>query len=93
MRGIFRGDAVARFDVMMVQIKGDLKVIGDAIFKFFAEIENMIGSMFFFPSRSHPLLEFPAPRQQVRRVGPRENRFVRARNADARSEMLQETRF
>ena len=42
MRRIFRSDAVARFDVMMIEIKGNLEVIGDAIFEFFAEIENIV---------------------------------------------------
>ena len=66
---------------MMVEIKRDLKIISDAVFEFFAKIENIVGAMLFFPARCHPLLEFPvAFRQQVGGVSPREDCFVRARN-------------
>ena len=59
MGRIFSRNVIVRIDVMMVEIKRELKIICHAIFELFAKIDNAVVAVFFFPARSNPLLEFP----------------------------------
>jgi len=75
--GVFRRKVVVRVNLMMIEVKRDLKIIREAVLKFFAKIEHAIGAMFLFPTRRHPLFKLPsALRQQIGRVSPCEDGFI-----------------
>src|SRR6266496_4395063 len=58
VRGIFSRDIVVRMDVMMIEIEGELEIIGHRVFELLAKIDNTIRAMFLFPACGNPLLEF-----------------------------------
>ena len=81
MRRICHRHVIVRIDVMMVEVKCDLKIICYSILKLFAKIEDIVRAVLFFPARGHPLFKFPpAVGEQIGCISPREDRFVGAGN-------------
>ena len=50
MRWIFRWNVIVRIDVVMVQIKRELKILGYAVFKLIAKIDDLVVAVLFFAS-------------------------------------------
>ena len=78
MRWIFRWNVIVRIDVVTVQIKRELKILGYAVLKLLAKIDDLLVAVLFLPAGSYPLLKFDFTfRCKLGGVGPCENVCVR----------------